>query len=188
MALALLLAIPASLLASRALSLSAASRSGRPKPLAQLLRQQLVDGIEALPRVDHQQDKIRLFYGGSGLLRHGGVDTRFIASDTPGVDDHAGATANARFAVFAIACEAGKIRHNGIAAARELIKKRRFTDVGAPYQGYHRQHESVPRRDLVGHQFAAVAEYIERIAIAQHVRPGAVTVDLDPPDNFAVHL
>jgi phosphonate transport system permease protein len=38
MALALLLAIPASLLASRALSLSAASRSGRPKPLAQLLR------------------------------------------------------------------------------------------------------------------------------------------------------
>ena len=38
MALALLLAIPASLLASRALSLSAASRGGRPKPLAQLLR------------------------------------------------------------------------------------------------------------------------------------------------------
>ena len=37
-ALALLLAIPASLLASRALSLSAASRGGRPKPLAQLLR------------------------------------------------------------------------------------------------------------------------------------------------------
>ena len=31
-------AIPASLLASRALSLSAASRGGRPKPLAQLLR------------------------------------------------------------------------------------------------------------------------------------------------------
>ena len=39
MALALLLAIPASLLASRALSLSAASRGGRPKPLAQLLHQ-----------------------------------------------------------------------------------------------------------------------------------------------------
>lgn len=38
MALALLLAIPASLLASRALSLSAASRAGRPKPLANLLR------------------------------------------------------------------------------------------------------------------------------------------------------
>lgn len=38
MALALLLAIPASLLASRALSLSAASRSGRPNALAQLLR------------------------------------------------------------------------------------------------------------------------------------------------------
>ncbi|SEC24022.1 PhnE/PtxC family ABC transporter permease [Pseudomonas anguilliseptica] len=38
MALALLLAIPASLLASRALSLSAASCGGRPKPLAQLLR------------------------------------------------------------------------------------------------------------------------------------------------------
>jgi phosphonate transport system permease protein len=38
MALALLLAIPTSLLASRALSLSAASRTGRPKPLANLLR------------------------------------------------------------------------------------------------------------------------------------------------------
>lgn len=38
MALALLLAIPASLLASRALSLSAASCGGRPKLLAQLLR------------------------------------------------------------------------------------------------------------------------------------------------------
>ena len=38
MALALLLAIPASLLASRALSLSAASRAGRPKQLANLLR------------------------------------------------------------------------------------------------------------------------------------------------------
>ncbi|VXB82238.1 Phosphonate transport system permease protein [Pseudomonas sp. 8AS] len=38
MALALLLAIPASLLASRALSLSAAARGGRPKLLAQLLR------------------------------------------------------------------------------------------------------------------------------------------------------
>lgn len=38
MALALLLAIPASLLASRALSLSAASRGGQPRPLAQLLR------------------------------------------------------------------------------------------------------------------------------------------------------
>ena len=38
MALALLLATPASLLASRALSLSAASRAGRPKPLANLLR------------------------------------------------------------------------------------------------------------------------------------------------------
>ena len=38
MALALLLAIPASLLASRALSLSAASRGGRPNALAQLLR------------------------------------------------------------------------------------------------------------------------------------------------------
>ncbi len=38
MALALLLAIPAGLLASRALSLSAASRGGRPKPVAQLLR------------------------------------------------------------------------------------------------------------------------------------------------------
>ena len=38
MALALLLAIPASLLASRALSLSAASREGRPAPMAQLLR------------------------------------------------------------------------------------------------------------------------------------------------------
>ena len=38
MALALLLAIPASLLASRALSLSAASRAGCPKPLANLLR------------------------------------------------------------------------------------------------------------------------------------------------------
>ena len=38
MALALLLAIPASLLASRALSLSAASRSGRPSALGRLLR------------------------------------------------------------------------------------------------------------------------------------------------------
>lgn len=38
MALALLLAVPASLLASRALSLSAASRAGRPSPWAQLLR------------------------------------------------------------------------------------------------------------------------------------------------------
>ena len=38
MALALLLAIPASLLASRALSLSAVYRGGRPTPLAQLLR------------------------------------------------------------------------------------------------------------------------------------------------------
>ena len=38
MALALLLAIPASLLASRALSLSAAAQGGRPRALAQLLR------------------------------------------------------------------------------------------------------------------------------------------------------
>jgi phosphonate transport system permease protein len=38
LALALLLAVPASLLASRALSLSAASRAGRPSPWAQLLR------------------------------------------------------------------------------------------------------------------------------------------------------
>jgi len=38
MALALLLAVPASLLASRALSLSAASRAGRPSPWGQLLR------------------------------------------------------------------------------------------------------------------------------------------------------
>ncbi|MBV7549685.1 ABC transporter permease subunit [Pseudomonas sp. PDM26] len=38
MALALLLAVPASLLASRALSLSAASRSGRPSALGRLLR------------------------------------------------------------------------------------------------------------------------------------------------------
>src|SRR3990167_7722382 len=90
------------------------------------------------PRIDHENDDIGLRYRLLGLLRHFPVNTTgSIGLETPCINDDIFVFTLLAIAIMPVACKTGKICHDSIPRFCQAIEKRRFADIGAPYQGDH---------------------------------------------------
>ena len=104
-------------------------------PLAQMLRQGFITGIEALTGIHHEQHRIGFLDGCHALICHGLVDAILIATDTAGINHNEGSAAQSRLAVLTVSGQARIIRHQRVTAARELVKQCRLAHIGAADQG-----------------------------------------------------
>jgi hypothetical protein len=71
-------------------------------PLAQVADQTVVSGMKPFPAVDHKEYAISLINGGTGLARHGGVNSSLVTRNPTGVNDDEGHITQFTFPVFAI--------------------------------------------------------------------------------------
>ncbi len=106
---------------------------------AQHARDVLVDGGDALHRVDDEHDQVGLVDGAQGLRAHRLQDPVGRGIEPAGVDDAEVRTVPVALAVATVARHAGHVLDQRRAPADEPVEQRRLADVGAPDQRAQRQ-------------------------------------------------
>ena len=99
--------------------------------LAQRLCDVVIRGLDTVADVNHEQHSIGFIDGAQCLLRHQLLDALRVDDQAAGIDDQVRNRSDFAVAVIAVARQAGKVRDQRIASAREEVEQRRFADVGS---------------------------------------------------------
>ena len=88
-------------------------------------------GVSAFARIDQEQGGVGLAHRGFGLLAHSARQgLRILVLETGGVDHAEVEAEQLRFALAAVAGDAGPVVDQRQALADEPVEQRRFPDVG----------------------------------------------------------
>ncbi len=100
----------------------------------------LVGADDAGPRVDEEEDEVRLVDGRYSLLAHAGCETVLAGFEPGSIDEPHHAAADARLCLAPVASEPRLVVDKGEPLAREPVEQRGFADIRPSDDGDGEQH------------------------------------------------
>ena len=102
----------------------------------------LIAGNDPRPRIDQENDKVRLLDGLDSLLAHAGGETRIAMLEPSGIDQPDGARSKLGVGLAPVARQSGLIVDKGEALAGEPVEQRRLADIRPTDDGNGEGHEA----------------------------------------------
>ena len=153
----------------------------------------LITQIDAVTGIEQKQHNISFVDRHPDLVRHQAIQTILIAYQTTGINNKVGSFTDLAITVLAVAGQSGKICHQRITAAGQLIKQRGLADIGPTDNGDNRKHGvNNTRPELGGFQLikcqcATGTEYQQSFTENSYwCGRDAITVDPYTPGNRTV--